>query len=137
FSSAREPRLTGDHEERRAPARRSNSDSSSRQTPTLLLCFALLLCFVCASARRMRAALGSPPGAASARRIRPRRGACTMHALRRTYRDVRPANPGVRSRTWRAGCPEGATDRGVLSFGYFSLHEQRKVTRSPEGSGSF
>jgi len=54
--------------ERRAPARRSNSNN--RHADVLLLRFSLCCGF--ASARTMRAALGSPPGAASAWRIRPR-----------------------------------------------------------------
>ena len=32
------------------------------------------------------------------------------------------------------GNPEGAVPWGVLFFGYFILHEQKKVTRSPQGS---
>jgi len=99
----------------------------------LLLCLALLLCFVFASARRSALL----PGPRRARRAHggsgPAGGACTMHALFRTHMDVRPENPGMRSRTCRAGCPEGATDRGRLLFGYFLLARQEKVTRSSAG----
>ena len=56
-----------------------------------------------------------------------------MHAPCRMYTDVHPASPAVRSRTRRAGCPEGATDRGRLLFGYFLLARQEKVTRSAKG----
>ena len=47
-------------------------------------------------------------------------------------RDVLSANPVVRSRSRRAGCPETAL-AGCVSLGYFSLHKQREVTRSAEG----
>ena len=44
--------------------------------------------------------------------------------------------PGSGSRTFRAGSPESAK-RGGLSFGYFSLATQRKVTRAPQAHESF
>jgi hypothetical protein len=47
--------------------------------------------------------------------------------------DVRQANPDLRSRTRSEA--ESATS-GCISFGYFSLGKQRKVTRSPQASGS-
>jgi hypothetical protein len=34
------------------------------------------------------------------------------------------------------GAAEKRNAKGVLSFGDFSLHKQRKVTRSPKASGS-
>ena len=43
--------------------------------------------------------------------------------------------PGRSSRTFRAGSPESAK-RGGLSFGYFSLATQRKVTRAPKAQQS-
>ena len=52
--------------------------------------------------------------------------------VRCVHTDVHSANPVAPSRTWRAGCPEGAPP-GCVSFGDFSLHKQRKVTRSTEG----
>ena len=42
--------------------------------------------------------------------------------------DVQLAEPG----RWR----EGRKALGRVSLGYFSLHEQREVTRSPQASGS-
>jgi len=48
-------------------------------------------------------------------------------ARRAEFRD-RPALPST------TGNPEGAVPWGVLFFGYFLLHEQKKVTRSPQGS---
>ncbi len=44
--------------------------------------------------------------------------------------------PGHASCTFRAGGPESAK-RGGLSFGYFSLATQRKVTRAPKAHESF
>jgi len=58
-------------------------------------------------------------------RARSARGRCA-------HTDVRSATPGTRLRTRRAGCPESAPP-GCVSFGDFSLHKQRKVTRSPAG----
>src|SRR5450755_657378 len=52
--------------------------------------------------------------------------------VRCMYMDVHSTNPVVRERTRRAGCPESAAP-GCVSFGDFSLHKQRKVTRSPGG----
>src|SRR4029079_14100414 len=48
------------------------------------------------------------------------------------HRDVRSATPGARARTRRAGCPESAPPV-CFSFGYLSVHKQRKLTRSPKG----
>jgi hypothetical protein len=48
--------------------------------------------------------------------------------------DALSANLGRRSRTFRAGCAEG-DDAAALSFGYFSLGKQRKVT-GPQGCGT-
>ena len=68
--------------------------------------------------------------------------------VRCAHMDVRSANPVARSRTRRAGdgmdaggratqeqLPDARKARyvGCVSFGYLSLHKQRKVTRSPEG----
>jgi len=56
--------------------------------------------------------------------------------VRCMYMDVHSTNPVAPSRTRRAGCPESAPP-GCVSIGDFSLHKQRKVTRSPEvASGS-
>ena len=38
--------------------------------------------------------------------------------------------------TLRAYPPKGMLCSGVLLFGYFLLHEQEKVTRSPDASGN-
>ena len=53
-------------------------------------------------------------------------------SVRCMHMDVHSANPVAPSRTRRAGCPESAPP-GCVSFGDFSLHKQRKVTRSPAG----
>ena len=49
--------------------------------------------------------------------------------VRCQYRDVLSANPAAASRSRKAGCLETAPP-GCVSFGYLSLHKQRKVTRS-------
>jgi hypothetical protein len=49
-------------------------------------------------------------------------------------RDGLSANPGAASRTRSTGTVRRARVWGALSFGYFSLSTQRKVTRSPEAS---
>jgi len=153
FSSAREPRLTGPPKERRAPARRSNSNghshshsnghshshshSHSHQVAALLLCFVHLLWCVCSfcahdarcssgprRARRGRAGSG-PQGHAHDARAFPNAHGCASGKPRSGL-----AYPQHRD------CAKGATDRGALSLGYFSLGKQREVTRSPQGSGS-
>ncbi|WP_185825076.1 hypothetical protein [Xanthomonas sp. SI] len=68
------------------------------------------------------------PSARQARQANTRRAARRMRDVFRWHMDVpsknarRACGPGARS-------AEGAL-RGVLSFGYFSLHKQRKVTRA-------
>ena len=68
------------------------------------------------------------PSARQTRRANTRRAARRMRDVFRWHMDVpsknarRACGPGARS-------AEGAL-RGVLSFGYFSLHKQRKVTRA-------
>ncbi|MBB4127450.1 hypothetical protein GGR77_002764 [Xanthomonas translucens] len=74
------------------------------------------------------------PSARQTQRANTRRAAHRMCAVFRWHMDVPSKNarwgcgPGARS-------AEGAL-RGVLSFGYFSLHKQRKVTRA-SGSSCF
>src|SRR5438445_9022736 len=48
----------------------------------------------------------------------------------RTFSGTRPL-----TRTFRAGARKAQCE-GVLLFGYFLLHKQEKVTRSPQASGS-
>ena len=81
--------------------------------------------------RRNGAPVARRAGAGSARRV-----ARTRRASLRMYTDVHQANPGACSRTRSTGTVRRARHRGVLSFGYLSLHEQRKVTRSPQARGS-
>ncbi len=52
--------------------------------------------------------------------------------VRRQHTDVLSANPAADSRSRKAGCLETASP-GCVSFGYLSLHRQRKVTRSAGG----
>ena len=86
--------------------------------------FALLL--------RQDAAKRGPCGAARTRRKSPKEGAhdacpfaaCTWMYIQRTPQ--RPRALGAQ------GCAESAPP-GCVSFGYLSLHKQRKVTRSPAG----
>jgi len=49
-----------------------------------------------------------------------------------TRHDVAQKNPAGAANPARFTC--GARRQGVLSFGYFSLHKQRKVTRSQSES---
>ena len=98
-----------------------------RCTEHCQLCFGSCFC-------GMDAANGGPCGAASGRR-KARRVARRTRASSLCVQDAHSANPVARSRTRRAGCPESATPGGV-SLGYFSLHKQRKVTRSLQASGS-
>ena len=53
-----------------------------------------------------------------------------MHVVFRHDRDVVSKNPGGGVNPARGA--RGARRQGVLSFGYFSLHEQRKLARFPE-----
>ncbi|WP_208417156.1 hypothetical protein, partial [Xanthomonas sp. F4] len=67
------------------------------------------------------------PSARQTRRGKTRRAAHMDVRRSRQGQDAPSANP-------RRGCEPGARSaegalRGVLSFGYFSLHKQRKVTR--------
>ena len=75
---------------------------------------------------------GAPCGAASGRRKSPKGGAqdarqfaaCTRTCIQRTPQPARePGGQDARK----------ARYLGCVSFGYLSLHKQRKVTRSPEG----
>ena len=145
LSSARGPRLTGP----RGRAARSCAQKQRQQPAScgalacfaLLLCLALLLCFVFASARTMRAALGSPPGAASAWRIRPREGArarCTRFA-ERTGTCVRRTPECAREPAAQGLC--GGRDRsGSPSLWLLSLGETREsdplLRRRSGSSGS-
>ncbi|WP_212590175.1 hypothetical protein, partial [Xanthomonas graminis] len=68
------------------------------------------------------------PSARQTRRANTRRAARRMRDVFRWHMDVPSKNA-------RRGCGPGARSaegalRGVLSFGYFSLHKQRKVTRA-------
>ena len=74
---------------------------------------------------------GSPYDAAGGWR-KARRVAAWMRPVFRQDRNVLSKNPGARPRTWRAQ-PGRRVIRGALSFGYFSLGKQRKVTRPPAG----
>ncbi|WP_185822849.1 hypothetical protein [Xanthomonas sp. GW] len=70
------------------------------------------------------------PSARQTRRANTRRAARRMRDVFRWHMDVPSKNA-------RRGCGPGARSaegalRGVLSFGYFSLHKQRKVTRVAE-----
>src|SRR5438445_1556119 len=68
------------------------------------------------------------------RTIRPVRGGAGPRRFRwvhgRTFSGTRPL-----TRTFRAGARKAQCE-GVLLFGYFLLHKQEKVTRSPQASGS-
>jgi hypothetical protein len=78
-----------------------------------------------------RAAVGAPlPRRAHVGKLAEWRARCAP--VRCMYTEVHSTNPGVRSRTRRAGCPESVAS-GCVSFGYLSLHKQRKVTRAPAG----
>ena len=76
----------------------------------------------------MRSAPGSPYDAAGGWR-KARRVAAWMRPVFRQDKDVLSKNPVTRPRTWRAQ-PVRRVIRGALSFGYFSLGKQRKVTRA-------
>ncbi len=55
-----------------------------------------------------------------------------MPASLASGQDALSTNPATRPRTWRAK-PGRRLIRGAVSFGYFSLGKQRKVTRPPAG----
>ena len=105
------PRATGPHEERRAPARRSNSNSRHPEGLSLCLCGVALLrsCFCAHEAR----CFWVPAGRGEAVEDQARRGTRTMRVLRRTHMDVRPANPGAASRTRSTGTVRRARPIGV------------------------
>jgi len=69
------------------------------------------------------------------RRQRPRRPKGRRDGSRRfrcVHRDVHSAEHRPRPRTFRAGARK-AQCQGRVLLGYFLLHEQEKVTRSPKG----
>ena len=78
------------------------------------------------------------PGPREARRMRAgkaRRGARTMRALRRMYRDVHPTNPRSAFAHPQGRMPGGRAARGVLSLATF-FAQAKKVARSAQPSGS-
>src|SRR5215813_5094557 len=87
------------------------------------LCSALLfaLALDLPSPMRRRVGEGKPAGWPAGRR-----------PVFRQDRDVLSKNPVAHPRTFRASARK-APHRGGLSFGYFSLATQRKVTRCPAG----
>ena len=59
----------------------------------------------------------------------------TGKTRRAAHKDVRRFWKGQEAPSRNSGCPHGparsaGAPQGVLSFGYFSLHKQRKVTRA-------
>ena len=64
-------------------------------------------------------------GGGSARRVARR-----VRASFSPGQDALSKNPATHPRTWRAARPARRVIRGALSFGYFSLGKQRKVTRA-------
>jgi hypothetical protein len=89
----------------------------------VILLFAVALRFSGAPIRSDGASGQNPAGATcmDARRFLPRHG-CRVRKFPLAE--------------WTRSAAEGARDWGVLSLGYVSLHEQRKVTRS-EGAKAF
>ena len=81
--------------------------------------------------------LGPREAPARVRRKSPQGGRDGSRPVRCQYTDVLSANPAVPSRTCGKLLLPQAGTWGCISFGYFSLCKQRKVTRSTQSSGSF
>jgi len=80
---------------------------------------------------------GAPCGAASMRRKKPEGWRAGCAPVRCQHTDVLSANRRSMLAQSEGRMPGDRATGGVLSFGDFSLHKQRKVTRSPQASGSF
>src|SRR6185437_11015401 len=88
------------------------------------------------SPRRSAPALWAPCAAVRRRRQAASAGIGRRPMPFRRYMDVPPKSPapahGLAAQGWAA-----SAKRGGLSFGYFSLAKQRKVTRAPEAHEMF
>jgi len=95
-----------------------------------LLCFALRCCFC----GRMPPNWG-PLWRGERAEEKPEGARAGCARVRCMHMDVHSANPAARSRTWRAGCPEGAPP-GVCFFGDFlyTSKESYPLGRRPSGS---
>ena len=144
FSSAASPRLTGAPEERRTfhvrrgksrakQSRRSRAEKAEQKkqsTIALHLSSSLLLL----RTWNVRCSSGAPFAAARGRRKGRVAGMRRRRMRSQPAHGCAVANPGVRERTCRAGCPEGAA-AGVSSLATF-LDKQESSPLAGKASGT-
>ena len=121
----------GPREEQSARVLRAEAKSRSEAA----LAFALAVLLILLEARRMRAPLTGPLCRGERTEEKPAGARPRWARVRCWSRDGPSTNPVVRSRSRWAGA-QRPRHRGGLSFGYFSLATQRKVTRPPQADGS-